>query len=118
MYSKKKTKTSGWACGHATLNSINIFHPTSKIAKWSIDILARVILVAADIAILLLFALFIGLSGGNEEDLKIPSRILLFLLVSIILGIAFSFFKPRLGSLLLFIPVVALVIAGLWFLLF
>ena len=96
---------------------MNIFRPTSKSANRVIDIAARVILVIADIAIILLFYIFIGLSISlaSEQEINILTGIILFLLATVIVGIAFSFLKPRIGSILLFIPVITLVIVILWF---
>jgi len=85
---------------------MNILHPTSQPVNRAIDIAARVVLVIADIAIVLLLASFGSLADGSGQGLNILTGIILFFLIVLILGIAFSFLRPRLGSLLLLIPII------------
>lgn len=81
---------------------MNILHPTSQRAKRAIDIAAIVVLAITNLAIIIFFLFSVRAS----EESKQIERAFFFLIGSLVLGVALSFFKPRLGGLILLIPII------------
>jgi len=81
---------------------VSLLHPTSQRAQRAINITTIAVLAAANIAIIVLFSFAAGAADGSKQ----MENAFFFLVGSLIVGVALSFLKPRLGGLILLIPII------------
>ena len=83
---------------------MSLLHPASQRAQRAINITTVAVLAAANIAIIIFFLLIFPWDVPNK-----------FLIGSLIIGVALSFFKkPRLGGLILLIPIIIFGVFAVW----